>query len=85
MPYVSCLVSCSAVWRCSCSSACPAVPCLIQLCLSIDLGFCSPFYLGCLVLHRGMACMGYVHYGIGCLASQTSNWADALWDSLSGL
>ena len=45
MPYASCLVSCSVVWRWS--STCPVVLCLMQLSLSKDLGFCSPFYLGC--------------------------------------
>ena len=27
---------------------------------------------------------GYVHHGIACLASQASDWAGALWDSLDG-
>ena len=58
---------------------------LLELCLSEDLGFCSPFYLGCFALHPGIACLGYVHHGIACLASQASDWASALWDSLSGL
>ena len=85
MPYVSCLVSCSVVWRQFCSPTCPVDLCLMQLCLSEDLGFCSPFYLGCFVLHPGIACVGYVHYGIACLASQASDWAGAPWDGLSGL
>ena len=42
----------------------------MELCLSPDLVFCSPFYLGCFALYPGIACLGYVHYGISCLASQ---------------
>ena len=57
----------------------------MELCLSEDLGVCSPFYLGCFALHPGIACLGYVHDGIACLASQASDWTGALWDSLSGL
>ena len=57
----------------------------MQLSLSEDLGFCSPFYLGYFALCPGVACLGYVHHGIACLASQASDWASALWDSLSGL
>ena len=45
----------------------------------------SPFYLGCFALYLGIACLGYVHHGIACLASQASDWASTLWDSLSGL
>ena len=30
------------------------------------------------MLDPGMACLGYVHYGIACLASQASDWAGAL-------
>ena len=71
MPYASCLVSCSVVWRCSLqlsrswctflkgALACSDVSTLRELCLSANLGFCSLFYLG------------YIHI--------------ALWDSLSGL
>ena len=77
MPYASCLVSCSVVWRCPCSSAYPIVLCLMQLCLSEDLGLYSPFYLGCFSLHPGIACLGYLHYGIACLASQASNLVGA--------
>ena len=51
----------------------------------MDLRFCSPFYLGCLALHPGIACLGYEHHGIACLTSQASYWAGAPWDSLSGL
>ena len=29
----------------------------------------APFYLGYFILHPGIACLGYVHYGIACLAS----------------
>ena len=78
MPYASCLVSCSVVWRCSCSSVYPVVLCLMQLCLSKDLGFFRLFYLGCFALHPGIACLGYVYYGIACLASQASDWAGTL-------
>ena len=85
MHYASCLVSCSVVWRCPCSSACPVILCLMQPCLSEDLGFRSPFYLGYFALHPGIACLGYVHYGIACLASCTSDWAGVLWDGLFGL
>ena len=38
MPYASCLVSCSVVWRCSCSSACLDV-------LSLEDLWLSPCYL----------------------------------------
>ena len=62
--------------------ACPVVLSLMELCLSKDLGFCSPFYLGYFALHPGIACLGYVHYGVACLASQASFWAGALWNGL---
>ena len=71
----------SAKW----SSACPIVLCLMQLSLSEGLGFCSLFYLGCFALYPGIACLGYVHHGIACLAILASDWAGALWGSLSGL
>ena len=74
MPYASCLVSCSVIWKCPCSPACPQVLSLMELCLTEDLGFCSPLYLGCFALHPGIACLGYVHYGIVCLASQAPDW-----------
>ena len=57
----------------------------MQLSLSEDLACCGPFYLGCFALHPGIACLGYVHYGVACQASQASYWAGALWDGLSGL
>ena len=91
MPYASCLTSCSVggeypvaqlILR---SSAYSRVLSVMKLCLSIILGFCSPFYLGCFALHPGITCLGYVHYEIACLASQASYWAGALWDGLSGL
>ena len=66
-------------------SACLVVLYLKQLSLSKGLGFCSLFYLGCFALHPGIACLGYVHHGITCLASQASDWAAALSDSLLGL
>ena len=74
MNNASCLVSCHGVWRCPCNAACPVVLCLMQLCLPKDLGFCSPFYLGCFTLHLGIASLCYVHYGIACLASKASDW-----------
>ena len=67
-----------------CSSVCPGMLFLKELCLSKDLGFCSLFYLGCFALHSGIACLGYVHSGIACLASKASDWAIAFWDGLSG-
>ena len=30
-------------------------------------------------MHPGIACLGYVHYGIACLAPQASDCAGALW------
>ena len=38
--------------------SCLVVPCLMQLSLSKDFGVCSPFYLGCFLLHPGMVCLG---------------------------
>ena len=67
------------------SSACHVVLCLMQLSLSEDLGCCGPFYLGCFALHPGIACLGYEHYGVACLAPQASYWAGALLGSLPGL
>ena len=52
---------------------------------SLDLGLCSPFYLGCFAFHPGIACLDYVHHGIACLASQVSDWAGVLWHGLFGL
>ena len=84
MPYASCLAFCSVGWRYSVAglilrnSACPWVLSLMELCLSSLWGFYSPFYLGYFALHPGIDCLGYVHYGIACLASQASYWAGAL-------
>ena len=39
----------------------------------------------CLHCTLGQPVLGYVHCGIVCLASQTSNWVNAFWDGLSGL
>ena len=85
MPYASCLVSCSVVWRYSCSSAYRVVLCLMQLSLSPDLGFCSSFYLGCFHIAPWDNLSGLCALWEACLASQTSDWAGALWDGLSGL
>ena len=35
--------------------------------------------------NSGMACLAYLNPGIACLASQSSDWLDALWASLSGV
>ena len=91
MPYDSCLASCSVGWRHSVAglilrnSACPLILSLIELYLSDPWGFCSLFYLECFPLHPGIACLGYVHCGIVCLASHASDWAGALWYGLTGL
>ena len=91
MPYASCLASCSAGWRYSVTglilrnSVCPLVLSLMELCLSDLWGFCGLFYLGCFALHHGIACLGYVHCEIACLASHASDWEGALWDGLTGL
>ena len=51
--------------------------------MSLNLSFCIPFYLGYFTLHPGIACLGYVHYWVACLASQASYWAGELWNGLS--
>ena len=96
MPYASCLgccevllccasLSCSSGYSTYCSSACPTVFSLKELCLSKDLGFCSLFYL----VHSHDALWDSLSKlmpsGIACLASQAPDWAVALWDALSGL
>ena len=47
-------------------------------------GLLQPLLFRVLLLHSGIACLGYVHYGIACLTSQASDWAGAFWDDLSG-
>ena len=69
-----------------------AFSCLLSLCVlafpvffsSLQLGFCSPFYVGCSLIEPWDSLSGYVHPGIACLASQASDWAGAFWGSLSG-
>ena len=64
---------------CLCHSLC--------LCVLSDslkpVGF--PLYLGCPPLNSGIACLAYLNPGIACLASQSSDWLDAFWASLSGV
>ena len=64
------ILRCSPYW----SPACPGI-----------WGFATPFYLGYFALYPRIVCLSYVHHGIACLASQASDWASALWDSLSSL
>ena len=47
-----------------------ALACSLMLFLLFGL-FAAPFYLGYFALHPGIACLGYVHYGVDCLASQS--------------
>ena len=81
MPYAYCLAP--VVWSWSLMSS--VVLCLMQLSLSEGLGLCSLFYQGCFALHPWIACLGYVHHEITCLASQASDWASAFWNSLSDM
>ena len=88
MPYASCLECCGVLLCCvslSCSSACPLVFSLKELCLSKVLGFCSLFYL----VHSHDALWDSpsrpMPSGIACLALQAPDWAFAFWDGLSGL
>ena len=80
---LSCSLGCSAL---SCSSGCPPMLSLKQLNLSEVLGFCSLFYLvpSCM-MHFWIACLGFMHSGIACLASQAPDWTVVFWHSLSGL
>ena len=57
----------------------------MQLSLPTGSGFCNPFYLEYFALYPGTACLGYVHCGRACLASQAFDWAGVPWDSLSVL
>ena len=68
MPYASCLVSCRVVWRCSVVQLVLRYSPLMELCLSEELDFCSPFYLGC--------CFCIAPWG-------SLSGLCALWDSLS--
>ena len=82
MPYASC----SVVWSCSFGQpAGPDVPCLMQLSLSEDLGFCSLFYPVYICTELCDSLSDLVHSGIACLASQAPDWAVAFLDGLSGL
>ena len=67
------------------NSACPQALSLMELCLSGLLSFCNPFLFRVFCITPWITCLGHVHYGIACLASQASYWAGALWDGLSGL
>ena len=64
-----------------CSSACPPMFSLKELCLSEDLGFYSLFYLVpfCNALWDSLS--GLMHSGIACLTSQAPDWAVAFWDA----
>ena len=68
-----------------CSSACPPVFSLKELCLSEVLGFCSLFY----PVHSHNALFDSLSRlmpsEIACLAAQAPDWAVAFWDGLSGL
>ena len=78
MPYASCLASCSVVLlsdvfcsiltKFSAAEIASGIP-LIGALLVQGFGVLQPFYLGCFALHPGIACLGYVHHGIACLAS----------------
>ena len=82
MPYASCLASCSVVGCCSFSQlnislSCCSLPntaqlvlALLQLSLSVDLGFCSLFYPvhSCGALWDSLSRL--MPSGIACLASQ---------------
>ena len=72
MPYASCLVSCSVVWRCQ--LACPDVFFLRELCVSKVLGFAVPFYAVHICTALWDIWSGLVHSGIACLVSQASDW-----------
>ena len=57
MPYASCLVPCSVVWRCSLLLSCLDAFSFEELCLSKDLGLWSLFYLGyiCIALWNSLS------------------------------
>ena len=49
-------------------------------------GVCGfPFYLGCSPIELWYSLSTYVHPGIACLASWSSDWLGALWASFSGI
>ena len=76
MPYASCLVSCSVVWRWS--SACPVLLCLMQLSLSL-----GPLLNGALLV-RGFGLLQSLLSGIVHIALWDSLYGlCALWDSSS--
>ena len=54
----------------------------MELCSSPDcpqFGLVQPPLSRVFHIASGIACLGYVHYGIAYLASQASDWAGALW------
>ena len=75
MSYASCLVSCNVGWR---FSACPVALCLMDLCLSKDLGLCSLFYLGyfCITPWNSLSGLCALWYSLS--SFQASNWAGVL-------
>ena len=59
---------------------------LVLFSVSIALEACGlPLYLGFPPLNSGIAWLAYLNPEIACLASQHSDWLDALWASLSGV
>ena len=88
MPYAFCLgccevllccvsLSCSSGYSAYCSSVCPCVFSLKELCLSKVFGFCSFFHL--VHSHDALWDSLFRHMlsGIACLASQFPDWAFA--------
>ena len=67
-----------------CSPGCPQAFSLLELCCLRIWGFAALLSRVFCIAPRD-TCLDYVHHGIACLASQASNWAGALWDSLSDL
>ena len=92
MPYAYCLASCSVGSRLSlgvllvsgCLLMFPLVlPVYCYSALLFELLW--PLSFRVFALYPVIACLGYVHHRVACLASQASYWAGALWDGLSGL
>ena len=54
-------------------------------CWNYPWGLWLPFYLGCAPIELWDSLSTYMHPGIACLASQSSDWLGALWASLSGI
>ena len=46
---------------------------------SYPWGLWLPFYLGCSPIELWDSLSSYVHAGIACLASQSSDWLGVLW------